>query len=115
MTRYALLLLTLTFSVRAAAPPFQPLIDATKPGETLSPPAGTYVGPVKIKVPITIDGSQGVTIDGGGQRSVVVIETNGAQIRNLHLTHSGESYDQVDACIQVRGNFNIIKDNPLWN
>lgn len=113
MIRHALLLLLITLPVKAAYPPLQPLIDAAKPGETLFPAAGTYAGPVTIKIPMTIDGNHSVTIDSGGQGTVVLIKTDGAQIRNLHLTHSGESYDQIDACIHVRGNFNIIKDNQL--
>jgi len=107
-------LLFLAWPVQAATS-FQALIQAAKPGDTLLPPAGTYAGPVIIKIPITIDGHHQVTIDGGGKGTVVLIETDGAQLRNLHLTNSGESHDQVDACIQVRGNFNILKDNRLDN
>jgi nitrous oxidase accessory protein len=117
-TRYllGLSLVLLTFQGEAtSAASLQPLIDAAKPGDTLLLSPGTYAGPVKITSPLTIEGNNLVTIDGGGKGTVVVIATNGAQLRNLHLTNSGESYDQVDACLQVRGNFNIIKDNVLDN
>ncbi len=119
-TRYFPLYLTFLMSVSQTVnaspyPPFQPLIDATQPGGTLTPPPGTYAGPVKITSPITIDGNHLVTLDGGGKGTVVLVETSGAQLRNLHLTHSGDSYDQIDSCIQVRGNFNIFKDNVFDN
>ena len=109
-------LIILAFPTLAASyPPFQPLIDATKPNETLFPPPGTYAAPVIIDIPLTIDGNHQVTIDGGGKETVVYLDTDGAQLRNLHLTNSGESHNQIDACIQVRGNFNVIKDNILDN
>jgi nitrous oxidase accessory protein len=93
----------------------QKLIDKTKSGETLIPPAGIYSGPITLEVPITIDGQNKVTIDAGGKGSVVYIDTNGVQLRNLHLTNSGDSHNDIDACVQVRGDFNIVKDSILDN
>ena len=94
-------------------PPLQPLIDATPEGETLVPPAGTYSGPVVITRPINLDGENRVTIDGGGRGSVILLKTDGATLRNLHLTHSGDSHNEIDAGVQVRGRFNVIKDNTI--
>lgn len=96
-------------------PPLQELVDKAKPNTTLVPPPGTYSGPVTLDFPLTIDGQGKVTIDGGGKGSVVYIDTDGASIRNLHLTNSGESHNDIDSGIQVRGNFNIIKDNVIDN
>jgi nitrous oxidase accessory protein len=36
-------------------------------------------------------------------------------VRNLRLTNSGESHNNIDAGVQVRGNFNVIKDNVIDN
>jgi nitrous oxidase accessory protein len=36
-------------------------------------------------------------------------------LRNLHLTNSGNSHNDIDSGIQVRGNFNVIKDNVIDN
>jgi len=94
-------------------PPLQPLIDATKVGETLVPPPGTYSGPVHITQAITLDGRNQVTIDNGGKGSVIVLEADGTTLRNLHLTGSGISHNDIDAGVQVRGNFNVIKDNVI--
>jgi nitrous oxidase accessory protein len=110
-----IILISLYRSIWANTADLQTWIAAAQPGETLLLPPGVYSGPITVKVPITIDGNHQATIDGGDKDTVVILTTNGAQLRNLHLTHSGESYNQVDACIQVRGHFNIIKDNILDN
>ncbi|MCK5727178.1 MAG: nitrous oxide reductase family maturation protein NosD [Thiotrichaceae bacterium] len=94
-------------------PSFQALVDTAKEGSTLTPPAGTYAGPVVIDKPLIIDGKNGVTINAGGKGSVIRLDTDGATVRNLHLTHSGESANDIDSGVQVRGNFNVIKDNII--
>ena len=96
-------------------PSFQKLVDATAPGATLSPPAGTYAGPVVITDPITIDGHGEVTIDGRGKGSVISLETDGATIKNMRLINSGDSHNDVDSAILVKGNFNVIKNNDIEN
>jgi nitrous oxidase accessory protein len=96
-------------------PPLQPLIDATPEGETLIPPPGVYAGPVVIERPINLDGQHQVSIDNGGKGSVIILQTDGATVRNLRLTNSGESHNDLDAGVQVRGRFNVIKDNTIDN
>jgi len=96
-------------------PPLQPLIDATADGETLTPPAGVYAGPVLIDRPPNLDGQHRVVIDNGGKGSVIVVQTDGATVRNLRLTNSGDSHNDIDAGVQVRGRFNVIKDNTIDN
>ena len=96
-------------------PPLQPLIDATADGETLIPPPGIYAGPVVIERSINLDGQHQVTIDNGGKGSVIILQTDGATVRNLHLTNSGDSHNDLDAGVQVRGRFNVIKDNLIDN
>ncbi|MDM8568065.1 nitrous oxide reductase family maturation protein NosD [Thiotrichales bacterium HSG1] len=113
--KFLLSLSILVVSSAWALPPIQPLIDQANPNDTLIIPAGTYAGPLTVDIPITIDGNNEVVIDGGGKGTVVYLDIDGAQLRNLHITNSGESHNQIDACIQVRGNFNVIKDNILDN
>lgn len=96
-------------------PSFQELVDAAAPNAILSPPAGTYSGPVIIDKPITIDGRHEVVIDSGGKGSVIILETDGAVIKNLHLTNSGDLHDNLDSGVQIRGNFNVVKDNLIDN
>lgn len=112
------LILLSTFSLQVFAetptyPSFQVLVDETESNGTLIPSPGTYAGPVTISKPITIDGQGGVTIDAGGRGSVVILRTNGATLKNLHLTNSGESHNSIDSGVQVRGDFNVIKDNVI--
>ena len=115
LIRFGLLLLV-SFNVNAADyPSFQALVDATEKNGTLVPPPGIYSGPVNIEIPITIDGRGKVTIDAAGEGSVIYIDTDGAVIKNLHLTNSGSSHNDIDSGVQVRGNFNVIKDNVIDN
>ncbi|HBH36587.1 MAG TPA: nitrous oxide reductase family maturation protein NosD, partial [Gammaproteobacteria bacterium] len=113
-----MLLLLTGFPLHASAsqyPPLQELVDAVEEGGTLIPPPGIYAGPVVIDKPITIDGSHKVTIDAGGKGTVVLLDTDGATLKNLHLTNSGESHNDLDSGVQVRGKFNVVKDNLIDN
>jgi len=116
-TKLAVLLLALSSqSLRADEYlPLQPLIDKAEEGATLVLSPGTYSGPVVIDKPITIDGQHQVTIDAGGKGSVIVLNTDNATVRNLRLTNSGESHNDIDSGVQVRGNFNVIQDNVIDN
>ena len=110
------LLLLVSHNVAAAKhPSFQDLVDATEANGTLVPAPGIYSGPVILDRPITIDGKGEVTIDAGGKGSVIYIDTDGTVIKNLHLTNSGSSHNDIDSAVQVRGNFNVIKDNKIDN
>lgn len=95
------------------ARPLQPLVDAAEPNSTLLLEPGVYAGPVIVETPITIDGQGHATVDGGGKGSVFVLDTDGAQLRNLHITNSGDSHNDIDSGVQVRGDFNVIKDNVI--
>lgn len=99
--------------VDAAYPSFQELVDATEPNGVLSPEPGTYSGPVVIDQPMEIDGQGKVTIVGGGKGTVIVIDADGVTLKGLHLTGSGSSHNDIDAGVQVRGNFNVVKDNVI--
>ena len=97
----------------AALPSFQALVDAVEEGGTLSPPAGVYAGPVVVSDPIIINGRGEVTIDNGGKGTVILLDTDGATLKGLRLVHSGSSANELDSAVQVRGNFNVIKDNIM--
>ena len=111
------LLMLLLPAVVLAEPlmPLQPLIDNADEGSTLLLVPGSYAGPVLIDKPLTLDGQGKVTIDAGGKGSVIVVDTDGAVIRNLHMTNSGESHNDIDSGVQVRGSFNVISDNIIDN
>ncbi|TNF99021.1 MAG: nitrous oxide reductase family maturation protein NosD [Gammaproteobacteria bacterium] len=96
-------------------PPLQPLIDQAEENSTFVIPPGTYAGPVIVDKPVILDGQNRVTIDAGGKGSVIVLDTDGATVRNLHLTNSGESHNDIDSGVQVRGRFNIVEENVIDN
>ena len=100
-------------ATQAKYPSFQKIIDEAKEGDVITPPAGTYSGPVVIDKPLIVDGKNGVAIDAGGKGTVILLDTDGATLKNLHLTHSGESANDIDSGVQVRGNYNVIKDNVI--
>ena len=93
----------------------QQMIDEAKKGDVITLEPGTYKGPITIEKSITLDGQGEAVIDAGGDGSVIFLDTDGATIKNLRLTNSGGSHNDIDSGIQVRGNFNVIKDNIIDN
>ncbi len=104
-----------SFAMADTYRPLQSLIDNAEEGATLLLEPGTYTGPVLINKPLTLDGQGKATIDAGSKGSVIVVKTDGAVVRNLHLTNSGESHNDIDSGVQVRGRFNVISDNTIDN
>lgn len=97
-------------AVAEELPLLQDLVDGTPDNGTLEPPPGIYAGPVIIDRPLTIDGQGTVTVDNGGRGTVLYLDCDGATVKNLRLTGSGVSHNDIDAGVQVRGSFNVVKD-----
>ncbi len=91
----------------------QPLIDAAEAGSVVTPKPGRYAGPVVITKPITLDGGGNVIVDGRGTGTVVFIKTDGATVKNLHITASGDQHNDLDAGLRIEGNSNVVKDNTI--
>ena len=120
LTRLSLRLLIASFLLVTSAAadaaetlPLQKMVDEAKRGDIVAPPPGIYKGPVFIDKPITLDGRGKVTIDSGGVESVIVLETDGATVKNLTLRNSGDQHNSIDSGVQVRGNYNVVKDNII--
>lgn len=96
-----------------ALPPLQLYVELTAPGEVLTPPPGEYAGPVVIDKPIILDGQGEVTLDGGGDGTVLSIEADGASVRNMHITGSGESHNGVDAGVLIEADDTTVEDNRM--
>ncbi|WP_457667469.1 right-handed parallel beta-helix repeat-containing protein, partial [Thiolapillus sp.] len=96
-----------------ALPPLQLYVEITPEGGTLKPPPGEYSGPVVIRKRITLDGGGQVTVNGGGNGSILTIEADGTVIKGLHLSHSGDSHDKVDAGILIKANDTVVQDNTI--
>ena len=115
MAAFLLILLVGPQLQAADLPSFQELVDATPANGVLKPKPGTYAGPVSITSPITIEGEGWVKIDAGGEGSVIVIESDGVSLKGLYLVNSGSSHNDIDAGVQVRGDFNVVKDCVIEN
>jgi len=99
----------------SSLPSLQVLIDATPAGEEVPVKPGRYRGPVVITKPLVLDGRGKVIVDGLGKGSVFLIKGDGVVIRNMIITHSGDSHDQVDAGILIRSSRNRIVNNVIEN
>jgi nitrous oxidase accessory protein len=112
--RAALLLAALlAASVARAYPPLQLFVDLTPTDGVLRPPPGTYAGPVVVRRAMTIEGDGKVTVDGGGEGTVLTIRADGVTLRGLRLTHSGSTYDGVDAGLLVEADRALIEDTVV--
>lgn len=108
-------LLIATWCRAAEMPSLQARIDAAADNAVLVLKPGVYRGPVLIDKPLTLDGQGKATIDAGGKGSVVSIDSDGVTLKGLRLTNSGESYNDIDSGVQVRGDFNVLKDLVIDN
>lgn len=112
---YLLIFFLLIYKPAFGLPPLQLYVELTPEGGVLHPPPGRYAGPVVITKPITIEGQGKVIVDGEGEGTVLTIKSNGSVIRGLHLTGSGDSFDQVDAGILVEADHVLVENNKLEN
>jgi len=113
---YVFYLIWLLLSPQAhSLPPLQMFVDVTPANGVLRPPPGTYAGPVVITKPITLEGSGQITIDGGGQGTVLQIKANGTVVRGLHLTNSGDSHNGPDAGLLLEADDTLIEGNIIDN
>ena len=96
-------------------PPLQLFVELTPAGGVLRPAPGSYSGPVVIDRPLTLDGAGAVTIDGGGSDTVLSVKADGAVVRGLRLTNSGDSHDGIDAGLLLEADGALIENNVIDN
>ncbi|MEN8123955.1 MAG: nitrous oxide reductase family maturation protein NosD [Bacteroidota bacterium] len=91
------------------------LLKKLKPGDTLKLKPGFYTGPATIKVSnVVIDGGGKATISGMDNESVIYVKADSVSILNLHITHSGDSPDRLDAGVKIiEANHTIVKNNLI--
>ena len=99
----------------AGAIALQPLIDATPEGGVLELPAGVYAAPATISRPMTLKGARGAVIDGGGVGSLLMVKADRTTVSDLTFRNSGDRHEELDSGVQLRGQFNIVKDNVFEN
>ncbi|MBL8502493.1 MAG: nitrous oxide reductase family maturation protein NosD [Rhodocyclaceae bacterium] len=113
MPRRPTFLLLMCCAAAQAAPPLQPLIDATPAGGVLRPAPGRYAGPATVAKPMTLDGGGKAILEGGGRGTVLTLAASGAVVRGLRLTGSGDSHDGIDAGLLIEGDDNLVENNAL--
>lgn len=115
--RTAVLILALVLAATAAcaASSLQVYINTTPAGGTLNVRPGTYVGPVTITRPIIINGNGKAKLHGRGKGTVMTIQCDGVEVRNMHITASGRSHDQVDSGVLIEADNVIFENNTLDN
>lgn len=103
-------LIAIMLAGHVSAGALQDMIDATASGAELTPPAGVYSERIIIDRNIVLDGHKGVVIDGGGEGTVVIIEANGATLKNLTIRNSGRLFTEINAGVYLQGNYNVLRD-----
>lgn len=104
-----------TASPSEGRPGLQALVDATVDGDVLDIPSGTWHGPIVVRTPMTLRGTD-VIVDGGGTGTVVTIAAPGVVVEGLDVRGSGEqATGQSDACIRINREASgaIVRDNTL--
>ncbi len=96
----------------------QELIDRAPAGAVVHLDAKQYAGPVKIDKPLTLEGEPGTSITGATDGSVITVSAEDTTIRNLTISRSGTSLEQMDSGIfleqaasRARVERNILQDN----
>lgn len=71
-------------------------------GDTVTVPAGVHRERLVIARRVHLEGRPGAIIDGGGVGTVVRVEADGVELRNLSLRGSGDSYLTEDAAVRLQ-------------
>lgn len=131
----ALVLLTVTLLVPWAQPSFaspevpadatrvcetcevtglQAAIDAAADGDTILVEGGQFDGPIEIARPLTLIGTDGATIDGHGEGTIVRITAPDVTLQGFTIRNSGSNFDKEDSGVYVdRGDRARILDNEI--
>ncbi len=89
------------------------LIESADPGATVRVPAGRYTGNLRITKPIVLEGAGVVTLDGGGEGTVVELLAPDITFRGFTVTGSGAGIDREPAGIRAETGPVTIEDNRI--
>ena len=115
LRKVAAILAMLLASVPAAArgAELQQRIDSAAPGTTVVVDGGVHRGPLVIRGPLTVVGTNRPVIDGGGRGSVVTIEGSGVTFRGFVVRNSGRQVTEEAAGIKLTGDRHVVEDNDV--
>ncbi len=105
--------LGLTCAAGAAPMDLPAAIAAAPSGAVIEVPAGTYRGPIAIDKPLSLIGTGGAILDGGGEGNVVTIIAPGVTLRGFTIRATGISLDRENTGIAVSAPRAVIEDNVL--
>jgi nitrous oxidase accessory protein len=97
----------------AAGSSLQERLDAASKGSTVVIDGGTHRGPIVVRGPLTVVGTNGPVIDGGGTGSVVTIEGDDVVFRGFTVRNSGRQVTEEAAGIKATGNRHHIEANTV--
>lgn len=97
----------------AGSDSLQARIAAAAPGGTIVIDGGLHNGPVVIRGPLTVIGTNRPVIDGGGIGSVVTIEGDDVLFRGFTVRNSGRQVTEEAAGIKASGHRHRIEDNDV--
>jgi len=102
-------------TVEVAPGALQGALDAAAPGDTLVLEPGTHPGPVTVRTPVTLLGTPGAVVDGGGKGSTVTIFAPDVTVRGVEVRNSGISLFEQNAGIFLgkEAHRGVIEDNRL--
>lgn len=95
------------FAEDGSAMSIQAMIDAAKPQQEISIPAGSYEGPVVIRKPITLKAQGSVTLTNPEKGPILSVETSGAAVTGISLLDSRED-DPDSVAVFVSGSDNKL-------
>ncbi|MCP5072313.1 MAG: nitrous oxide reductase family maturation protein NosD [Rhodobacteraceae bacterium] len=84
-------------------------------GDRLILRPGTYNENITLTRPVGLIGDGHVTIDGGGQGSVITVMAHDVTVRGLTITGSGSSHQDIDAGVKLTKSARrpVVKNNVL--
>jgi nitrous oxidase accessory protein len=89
-------------------------VAAAPAGATIAMRGGTYPGGLLIERPLTLVGTEGATIDGGGEGTLVIIRnTKDVILSGLILRGTGDNLDHEDAAVVVDNATATITGNRI--
>jgi len=94
-------------------PSLQQRLTAAAPGSTITVDGGVHQGPIVIRGPLTVVGTNRPVIDGNGVGSVVTIQGTDVLLRGFVVRNSGRQVTEEAAGITVTGNRHRIEANDV--
>lgn len=89
-------------TVVAPAPgALQAAIDNAQPGDVLRLRPGVYSGAIVIDKPLTVEGAEGVEIQGGGTGTVITVTAPDVVVSRVRVSGSGSSHQSIDSGIKL--------------